>query len=266
MKYSFMTFSCPDLTLVQALTLAKKLGYDAIEPRLADGQKHGIELEIDTTRRRELRKVVADSGIPLCCIATSCMYANPAESKKEVENTRRAIDLAGDLGAPRIRVFGGQIKGGLSREQAVDLVAESLRAVAQQAKERGVIVCMESHDDWCHPDHVAQVMKKVNHPNIAVNWDIMHPVRTAHVTMDYAFQTLRPWVKHVHFHDGKVDNNRLDLVPIGTGDIDHRLALKLLKTMPYRDYLSGEWIGWEPYEVHLPRELATMKQYEKELA
>ena len=28
---------------------------------------------------------------------------------------------------------------------------------------------------------------------------------------------------------------------------------------------SGEWIGWEPYEVHLPRELAMLKKYESEL-
>ena len=34
----------------------------------------------------------------------------------------------------------------------------------------------------------------------------------------------------------------------------------------YQGYLSGEWIGWEPYDVHLPRELATMKGYERELA
>jgi hypothetical protein len=26
--------------------------------------------------------------------------------------------------------------------------------------------------------------------------------------------------------------------------------------------LSGEWINWEPYEVHLPRELAAMHELE----
>jgi hypothetical protein len=39
----------------------------------------------------------------------------------------------------------------------------------------------------------------------------------------------------------------------------------LLLTINYEGYISGEWIGWsDPYEVHLPRELATLKQYEKE--
>jgi hypothetical protein len=38
--------------------------------------------------------------------------------------------------------------------------------------------------------------------------------------------------------------------------------VELLQAMPYTGYLSGEWINWEPYEMHLPRELAAMKAYE----
>ncbi len=76
-----------------------------------------------------------------------------------------------------------------------------------------------------------------------------------------AFSTLKPWVQHVHFHDGTSEG----LVPIGTGTIDHKLALELLSGVGYSGYLSGEWIKWEPYQVHLPREIATMKAYEKQL-
>jgi len=40
-----------------------------------------------------------------------------------------------------------------------------------------------------------------------------------------------------------------------------------LRTIPYEGYLSGEWINWsDPYEAHLPRELATMKSYERAAA
>ena len=51
----------------------------------------------------------------------------------------------------------------------------------------------------------------------------------------------------------------LDHVPIGTGDIDHRRTIELLKTIDFDGYMSGEWIGWEPYEVHLPREIAALR-------
>ncbi|GAG47584.1 unnamed protein product, partial [marine sediment metagenome] len=101
-------------------------------------------------------------------------------------------------------------------------------------------------------------------PSIAVNWDIMHPVWVAKATMDEAFGALRPWIRHVHFHDGAKSGRGLELVPIGEGEIDHRRAVQLLKASSYEGYLSGEWINWEPHETHLPRELAAMKRYERE--
>ena len=169
------------------------------------------------------------------------------------------------MGAARLRVFGGEIPEDVSREAAVDLVARSLRAVADHAAERGVIVCLETHDDWCHPLHVAEVMKRVNHPYIAVNWDVIHPVRRAGFTVDQAFQALRPWIRHVHFHDGSAGSGRLEYLPLGEGIVDHRRVISLLHEMGYEGYLSGEWINWEPCEVHLPRELATMKRFEREV-
>ena len=124
-------------------------------------------------------------------------------------------------------------------------------------------VCLETHDDWTHPAHVAALMQRANHPNIAVNWDIMHPVRQSNVTMDEAYAALKPWIRHVHFHDGVTVDGQLKLAPIGQGDTDHRRAVQLLQDVGYDGFLSGEWIDWEPYATHLPRELATMKDYEK---
>lgn len=264
MKYSFMSFSCPELSLDEMLSLAARLGYDAIEPRITAGHSHGVEPEVRIAARNEIRKKVEDAGIALSCIATSCRYAEPATSQQQCEQTLRAIDLAGDVGCSRVRVFGGTIPAGVSREEAVDLVVQSLTSAAGHAAERGVTLCMETHDSWCDPSHVAEVMRRVDHPAIAVNWDIMHPVRVAGSTMDEAYETLKPWIGHVHFHDGVTEGGSSKLVPIGQGDIDHRRAVELLKGASYDGYLSGEWINWEPYETHLPRELETMKRYEEE--
>ena len=264
MKYSFMSFSCPQLGLDQMLELARRLGYDAVEPRIASGHRHGIELEADEQARRQARTRSEESGIPLCCVATSCRYADPAITQQQVEETLGCIDLAADVGAPRIRVFGGNIPQGVSRQQGIELVVQALRSVADLAQQRGVTVCMETHDAWCDPQHVAEVMRRIDHSAIAVNWDIMHPVWTAKVTIEEAFDTLKPWIRHVHFHDGAGSDGGLELVPIGEGEVDHRRAVQLLKASSYAGYLSGEWINWEPYETHLPRELATMKRYERE--
>ena len=265
MKYSFMSFSCPQLTLDEMLAAAIQYGYDGVEPRVASKHAHGLELDCGAEVREEARAKAADKGVAICCVATSCRYADPAIRAEQVDDTRLAIDLAADLGAPCIRVFGGQFPAEVSRAEAVDGVAGALLSVAEQAHARAVTVCMETHDAWCDPADVAAVMQQVDHPNVAVNWDIMHPIRRGAATMDSAFAALEPWVRHLHVHDGADEDGKLVLKPIGEGIIDHRRAIELLKPLPYTGYISGEWIGWsDPYDVHLPREVEAMKRYEAE--
>ncbi|HEO69920.1 MAG TPA: sugar phosphate isomerase/epimerase, partial [Candidatus Hydrogenedentes bacterium] len=231
MKYSFMTFSTPELNIEENLALAKRLGYDGIEPRVVSNHKHGIELDLSSADRAAVRAKVEQSGVALSCIATSCKYATPETSRDMAAETRQYIDLAADVGCPCIRVFGGAIPANVTREQAVELLVKALGSVADHAAERGVTVCLETHDDWCDPRHVAEVMQRIDHPAIAVNWDLMHPVNRGGVSMDKAFEVLRPWIRHVHAHDGKRIGEAIELVPIGEGFIDHKRALELLASI-----------------------------------
>jgi len=265
MKFAFMSFSCPALTLDEMLSLAAELGYDGIEPRAGGGHVHGVELETSPAQRAEMRARAQESGVALCCLAVSCRYADPATAPAQVDATRRYIELAADLGIPRLRVFGGKIPDGVSRKAAIEGVAAALRSVAEQAADASVTLCLETHDDWCDPAHVAAAMERVDSPAVGVNWDIMHPIRAANATMDQAHETLRPWIRHVHVHDGTLRRDTLDFRPIGAGAIDHPRALALLHNHGYAGYLSGEWINWEPHEVHLPRELTTLQEIATEI-
>ena len=264
MKYAFMSFSTPEATLEDMLAIAKSYGYAGVEPRLDSKHGHGIEVDTSPARRQQIKDRIGASGIKLACLATSLSYADPEKTAPMILQTHDRIDLAGDLGAPVIRVFGGPFPDQIDRETATDRVADALSKVAAHAAERGVTVCLETHDAWCNPEHVAAIMHRVNHPAIAVNWDIMHPVRRGNATMDSAFQTLKNWIRHLHIHDGPMEAS--GLLPIGTGAIDHKRALQLLKTINYQGFISGEWIKWEDYNTHLPREIAAMQKYEAEIA
>ncbi len=265
MKYAFMTFSCPTYDLDGTLALARQFGYQGIESRIGSGHQHGIEVTATLETRRMIRKKAEDAGIAICCLATSCKYADPTVYSQMVEQARMAIDLAADVGSSRIRVFGGQIPSGITRPQAGDLLVGALSDLAEYASPRGVYVCLETHDDWSNPEYVTSVMQRVNHPAVGVNWDLLHPVRRAHCAIEQAFTVLKPWIRHVHFHDGAAREDILEFRSIGQGDIDHRQAVRLLRSMRYEGYLSGEWINWEPAEIHLPRELKTLIQYENEV-
>jgi len=264
MKYSFMTFSCPELTWDEVLATATRFGYDGVEPRAQAKHAHGVETTATAEERATIKQKAADAGIAICCVATSCRYttADKAELEQMMADSRALIALAGDVGAPCLRVFGGGIPEGMSRDDAVAQVADCLAALAEDAKAANVVLCMETHDSWCNTKDMVRVIQRVGHPNIQVNWDIMHPVRSAGMTMDDAYADVKPYICHVHFHDGNQTEKGLKLCPVGEGIVDHKRAVELLESIDYAGYLSGEWIGWEPWETHLPRELATMKGYE----
>lgn len=264
MKYSFMSFSCPTLDLDQIFSAAKQYGYAGFEPRIGSGHKHGIELDSNDDFLREVRQKAEDNGIAYSCIATSCAFADPAKTKENIELALRSIDLAAKIKVPAIRVFGGRIPDGVAREQSFELIVEALKQISEIAREREVTICLETHDSWCDPRAVADIIKHVDHPNVAVNWDVMHPVLTAGYDVQDAFEILRPWIRHVHVHDGFYMDKRLVFKPIGQGKVDHRTAVKLLIEAGYDGYISGEWINWEPYDDHLPREINTLRNYEGE--
>ena len=260
-----MSFSCPDRSFDDLLALAKRFGYSGIEPRAGSGHAHGAELTASAAERTALREKAAAHGVALCCLAISCRYADPATTGAQVEETHRYIDLAADIGSPRLRVFGGKIPDGVSREQAIDGVATALSALADHAAERGITICLETHDDWCDPAHVATVMALVDSPAVAVNWDVLHPLRTSGYTLDRAYEILRPWIRHIHIHDASLSKDSLEFRAIGAGGVDHKRVLELLQAYGYNGYLSGEWINWEPCEVHLQREIETLRSYEASL-
>ncbi|MEK6794270.1 MAG: sugar phosphate isomerase/epimerase family protein [Spirochaetota bacterium] len=257
MQFSFMTFSTPELALAEVLATAQRFGYDSVELRLDSGHTHGIEVTLSGDDRKRVREAVARSGKAISCLATSCVFADPAKREAMTADALLRITLAGDIGAPTMRVFGGVFPDTISREEAIAGVVSSLRRLADAAAKHNVIVCMETHDAWCDPAHVAEVLTRVDHPNIAANWDILHPIRMGLATIGSSFEALKPWIRHMHIHDWKNDA----LAPIGTGIVDHEKALALVRGIGYTGAASGEWINWEPYETHLPREIATLKTY-----
>lgn len=255
-----MSFSSPGSDLAQILDMAVQHGYDGIEPRA--GHAHGVEPERTSAERRGIRRRVDAAGLSLCCLAIGGGFADPQRAPGAVESTRRWIDLARDLGCPRLRVFGGKIGEGLSRRGAIDLVATSLGSLAPEAAAAGVTVCLETHDDWTAPEHVAAVMEAVDHPAIGVNWDLLHPSRSSGVRVEDGFARLRRWIHHVHIHDALMADP-LQLRRLGEGELDVRAAFRCLVQTGYRGWLSGEWIDADAI-IDLADELRRMKTMERE--
>jgi len=265
LKYAFMTFSCPDYSLEQAIAAAEQYEYDGIEARIESNHAHGIEPDATGDQRIAIRRAFEKTSIALCCISTSCRYVDADAHAAQIEHTHKCIDLAGDVGCGMLRVFGGQLNG-VDRETGAARIVDAMNAVVDHAAERHVTLAMETHDDWAATRDLVPVVEQVNHPNFGVLWDVTHPTVQADESVTDAHDALMHVMKHVHVHDANIIDGKFDWQPIGQGQFNIRQAIALLLREAYAGYVSFEYINWsDPPQVHLPRELATVKRYEGEL-
>jgi len=243
-KLSTMTSVCPDWSVDQIVEGMKRHGYQGLEPRVGWGHAAGLELDMPASEREAVRKRFAQEGLEISCVATGARFAapDPADLEKSLAEARAGIDLAADLGAPVIRTFGGP-RGSGQVYGMVHRTAEAYKKVVDYAAERQVTVLMETHDEWCVSTQVRAVVEKVNHPNLRVLWDIMHPQRF----MERPEETMRNvgrLTAHLHAHDGLYETPESGITTVGLGEgvIDHATPLQLLNAAGFDGHFSVEVI------------------------
>jgi sugar phosphate isomerase/epimerase len=126
MKISFSTLACPDWGLPQIIQLAAEAGYDGIELRFVEGEDSLWKLAaFSGTQMAETRRALADHGLAIACVDTSCRFHSPHASEREaaIVEAERMSDIAAELGAPGIRVFGDTIQPGADRDSTRKWIA-----------------------------------------------------------------------------------------------------------------------------------------------
>lgn len=267
MKYSFMTLATPEWEIEQIVAAAKKYGYDGVEIFADKGHKHGIGLQTPSSRRRYIKRILEDSGIAISCMLTSLRFSSPDRSVRE-ENLQRLVlyaDLARDLGAPYLRIFGGRRSESSSWEEAKDCVTTSLHKAQELLQGREVMALVETHDDFSLGAQVAEIVARVNKGNIGALWDIMHPFSHGEAPEE-TYGYLWKFVRHFHISDRAGKEEKSKEVPFGEGVMPIREIITIAKEENFPGFLSGQWwpkLG-EP-DVVLPQFIRRLKEFEAEI-
>ena len=243
-RLATMSSVCPDWSLEEITEGMKRHGYQGLEPRVEWGHACGIEASLTADERRQVRDRMESESLAICCVATGVRMALPdtRERAAQVEALKRYIDLAGDLNCPFVRTFGGQRDREQALELVVDYVVDGYLEVVDEAEARGVTVLMETHDDWSCSPPVRAVIERVDHANLQVLWDFMHPQRMMEVPEE-TFLAIGMLTRHTHAHDGSYDDDgRMQVGPLGEGVIDHSMPLNLLGRGGFDGYFSVEVI------------------------
>lgn len=248
MKISFSTLACPTWTLDQVLEIARREKYGGIELRFLRGEDSLWKLsEFQRSRIGETRRTITDSGLKIACLDTSCRFDSPhvAERQAWIYEGVRMAELAEELGAPGIRVFGDRVQPGCDRELTRAWLIESFDLLARQISNSGVEIWLETHGDFSCAADVQAVLAAC--PNVALVWD---PVSAFVEAGEKPMQNglpLRSAIRHVHIKD--VSNVNGQWVPVLTGAGEFPLSdlRGALAEIGYGGWISFEWEKkWHP--------------------
>jgi sugar phosphate isomerase/epimerase len=203
MRFSLLTYELgKDMELPELLEIVQWSGLDGVEFRAELGHRHGVELERTAEERQAIGDRCRAAGVAIACLATGCKFEDPqAERRQEdVDRAKRYVDLAADIGAPRIRVFGNAFPEGSDRGEVVANVGAALRDIAGHAATRDVDVCLEMHGDFYWWEYTLRAVELANHPRVGIvhNCD---PREMSYGPISGFYEPLKQHVRHVHLHD-----------------------------------------------------------------
>jgi sugar phosphate isomerase/epimerase len=267
MKLAFSTLGCPDWDLQQVVAGARKWGYEGIELRALAGSLDLLSrAEFAVGRLAATRTYLADEGIEICCVDTSCTFHSPqaSERTKQVSIALAHAELAARLGAPLIRVFPDKVQPGSRRDETRDWIAKCLHAIAERIPD-AVEVALETHGDFARAEAAVEITQLADHPKVKLVWDVANSV-AAGDAIEQAAQTIQPYLAHIHLRDAKPSAGSEYWLPVlaGAGRVSFADTLAGIRELKYEGYLSFEWEKyWHPEieapEVALPDFINTIR-------
>ena len=281
-RTSFSTLGCPDWSFADMVRLGQQAGFDGVEIRLIerDTELLGVP-DFSATQLPKRRQELAQSGFEVCGLASSVAFDSPDASHrtKQLEIGRAYLDLAAELQAGFVRVFGDTIHESVGRHDTVSQVADGLERLGEYAESLNLKVVIETHGDFSQSDLVAETMDRVHSPAVGVLWDTHHPWRFHVESLAMTCDRFQDRIFHTHWKDSvtrhstttdadqqiaakqaatlMTGHQHADYVLFGGGEFPILDCLGLLKRSGYSQWYSYEWEKmWhpelEPPELALP--------------
>ena len=266
---TFSTLGCPKWPWRRILEQAAQLGYAGIELR-------GIQMQMDLprlpeftgTRIAESRKEVEALDLRISDLGASARMheSDPVVRAAQLDEGRRFVDLAYQLGVPYVRVFGDKVPVGESKPAVVARVIDGLRTLGEHARGSGVTIILESHGDFTDSATLLELLKGAATPSVALLWDAHHTFVAGKEPPAATFAALGSYVRHTHLKDSRPEGDGIRDVLTGTGSVPVRDAVGVLARGGYNGFYGFEWEkGWHPEieepEVAFPHFVETMRKY-----
>jgi sugar phosphate isomerase/epimerase len=248
----FSTLGCPSWEWLKVLDFAQQNGFAAVELR---GLQGTMDLpsrpEFAATRLEQSKKQIADRGLQISCVSSSAnLHSAGQEHEQQLADARRFIDLASQLAAPYVRVFGNKVIG--PRAPALEHIASSLRELGDYAGPKNVTVLLESHGDFTDAPTLREILEKAGSSHVGLLWDAHNTYVDGKEDPAVTVSQLGRYIRHTHLKDSRMEGGEAHYVLTGRGGVPVKRQVELLVESGYAGYYSFEWEkAWHP-EIEEP--------------
>jgi sugar phosphate isomerase/epimerase len=243
----FSTLGCPSWDWLKILDFAQQNGFAAVELR---GMQGTMDLpsrpEFGATRLEQSKKEIADRGLRISCVSSSAnLHTAGQEHEQQLADARRFIDLASQLAAPYVRVFGNKLIG--PRTPVLEHIATSLRELGDYAGSKNVTVLLESHGDFTDAPTLREILEKAGSSHVGLLWDAHNTFVDGKEDPAVSVSQLGKYVRHTHLKDSRMEGGEAHYGLTGRGGVPVKRQVELLVAAGYAGYYSFEWEkAWHP--------------------
>ena len=257
MKPAFSTVACPEWPFSTLVRRAGEWGFVGVELRTFGYSSREFACEPALTAPAKLRGMLDRCGLSICSLATGIRYDDPItppvlglflDHEQMIRETKACVDLAVQLEAPTVRVFGFEIVGGEPRGRALARIADRLNTCLDYCRNSGVRLAIENGGSFSTAVDLAEIMDKVDHPLLCASYSAA-VAAAAGEKAENGVNVLGERLACV-----KLKDMRHGLpCALGEGDLDPRAAVDALGRAGFGGWVVYEfdraWLGGERVDL-----------------
>ena len=172
------------------------------------------------------------------------------------DRLRRVLHAGAELGILVLNTFTGDAE----TEDERAAFFENVREIADEAKELGIALCIETDSNLMPTAEVGlRILDEIGRPDVGINYDPGNVVYYAGVSPEDDIKHALGLLGHVHLKDKRGGKDVFDFPPLGEGELDVESLLRDLSGSGFAGPVSleieydGNWPDWETCAADVKR-------------
>jgi sugar phosphate isomerase/epimerase len=271
--YSYWHFRTRKVPIETVIDKAAAIGVEGVD--ILHRQMELPEREPLTAQHlaylQKLKRHAFRNGLALVCLSTHQTFVSPDAAKidREVEHTKKCIDICHELGIPCLRINTGRwgttgsfdelmknrgiepVLPGHTEEEGFKWCIDGIKRCLDRAAERGVLLALENHWGLARtPEGLLRILNSIESPWLGALMDTGN-------FLEEPYEKLKMIAPKTVYVQAKTYYGGGEWYTL---DLDYKRVAKILADVNYTGYVGLEMEGKEDPDVAVPKSIALLRE------